>query len=661
MQSAEYIGAGRINAYQALLFTSVPTVEISAPSGGVLVSGSVAVQGTAGGPGFQSYTLEAGSGNYPTSWSVISSSDQPVTGGSLGVWDTAGLPAGPAVLRLMVNDDAGKVTFSQVRVLVDNSLKAGWPVKLSANAPILVDLNGDRSEEVVLTSVQGEVHVLDANGTELPGWPKNIGDNNIVSPAAADLEQNGKIDIVAASASSSNPNAIYAWHADGSLLPGWPRNLGQEVVNTPAIGDIDGDGKPEIITTTYADFSNDSRAWVHVFTSDGHQMDGWPVAIPVTISGYTDYTSPPVLGDLDGDGMPEIVFGTKNGWVHVLKSNGTELSGWPKQGSPDTLNAKLVSPVLGDVNADGNLEVVGVSLSFQVNVWRADGSLLPGWPVNTPGYALGQAALADLDGNGDLEIILHSNQDLLYAWDYTGLQLFGWPVNVRPQFGNPVWPQPMAVDLNGDGHAEVLAVSDERKVYGLNWQGEQVPGWPHYMINLGRVTGAVGDLDGDGKLELVAADTDYVYAWDLDTRGGTAQAAWAMYQHDAQHTGRYTTPLPPPVAGVTLDPLANSAVGYPGDQKIYSETITNTGNTLDSFDLQFSGGSWPIQAPAGIEDLEPGASRVFTLTVTIPAEAAGNTDQVIVKFISQVDSTVSVELVLTTQANFRIALPLIMR
>jgi hypothetical protein len=89
----------------------------------------------------------------------------------------------------------------------------------------------------------------------------------------------------------------------------------------------------------------------------------------------------------------------------------------PQQGSPNTLFAKLVSPVLGNVNKDGKLEVVGVSLSFQVNVWRADGTQLPGWPLNTPGYALGQAALADLDGNGDLEIILHSNQDLIYAWD----------------------------------------------------------------------------------------------------------------------------------------------------------------------------------------------------------------------------------------------------
>jgi uncharacterized membrane protein len=102
-------------------------------------------------------------------------------------------------------------------------------------------------------------------------------------------------------------------------------------------------------------------------------------------------------------------------------------------------------------------------------------------------------------------------------------------------------------------------------------------------------------------------------------------------------------------------------MGYPGDQVSYSETITNTGNSLDSYDLQHSGGSWPIQFPQVIGDLEPGSSRVFTVTVTIPAEAAGTINQVTLKVVRQTDPAVSVEAVFTTQAHSRLVLPLVMR
>src|SRR3990167_2207872 len=115
------------------------------------------------------------------------------------------------------------------------------------------------------------------------------------------------------------------------------------------------------------------------------------------------------VGDLDGDGHPEIVvtedatFGAEvYGNVYAWHRNGSPVAGWPVD-----VDGSLDQPLLGDVNGDETLEIVvrhGVS---QMTVFRADGAQLPGWP-KAVGHARtgGFPCLGDLDGDGAADVVM---------------------------------------------------------------------------------------------------------------------------------------------------------------------------------------------------------------------------------------------------------------
>jgi membrane peptidoglycan carboxypeptidase len=81
----------------------VPTL-ITAPADGAQVDGEVTVTGRARSIDFESYRLEYLSEDQPDEWALIASGDDPVSGGTLGTWDTEGLPNGRYTIRLVVVD-----------------------------------------------------------------------------------------------------------------------------------------------------------------------------------------------------------------------------------------------------------------------------------------------------------------------------------------------------------------------------------------------------------------------------------------------------------------------------------------------------------------------------------------------------------------------------
>jgi uncharacterized membrane protein len=104
--------------------------------------------------------------------------------------------------------------------------------------------------------------------------------------------------------------------------------------------------------------------------------------------------------------------------------------------------------------------------------------------------------------------------------------------------------------------------------------------------------------------------------------------------------------------GVTLSPETDAQSGLPDQVVQYSLTLTNTGNTVDSFDITASGGAWVSHIPVTeIEDLEPGESETVQVSVLVPANApAGAMDTMTVTATSQGDDTESASSTLTTTA-----------
>ncbi len=100
------------------LDSSLPVSVLTAPAGGVRarVGDEVAILGSAGGTGFQTYVLEAGAGDFPASWAVVDRGVLPVANGTLGSFTTALLEPGRYTLRLSVTGTAGKVAATTTRI-----------------------------------------------------------------------------------------------------------------------------------------------------------------------------------------------------------------------------------------------------------------------------------------------------------------------------------------------------------------------------------------------------------------------------------------------------------------------------------------------------------------------------------------------------------------
>ncbi|HEC86250.1 MAG TPA: hypothetical protein ENI49_00010, partial [Thermoplasmatales archaeon] len=118
--SYKYIGVGRINANDSLHMIADVVARLDDGLDDSIVSGNVTIFGTASGNNFSSYTVYYGSGIYPSSWNIISSSSSPVENGVLAIWNTLSLPDGTYTIKLSVAGD-NSYSYTAFAVLTLNN------------------------------------------------------------------------------------------------------------------------------------------------------------------------------------------------------------------------------------------------------------------------------------------------------------------------------------------------------------------------------------------------------------------------------------------------------------------------------------------------------------------------------------------------------------
>src|SRR5690606_18729390 len=139
--------------------------------------------------------------------------------------------------------------------------------------------------------------------------------------------------------------------------------------------------------------------------------EGWPRVLDSNQLGVPLFEHT-VLADVDGDGLPEHIVGYGN-LVNALKHDGSQAAGWPQNVAPNNESLGLVfeAPAVGDVDGDGAPEVVAATLDGRIWVWEGDGVLKAGWPQQRNEFDRNNVTLADVDGDDTLEIVLAEDED----------------------------------------------------------------------------------------------------------------------------------------------------------------------------------------------------------------------------------------------------------
>jgi hypothetical protein len=276
----------------------------------------------------------------------------------------------------------------------------GWPALISSGGapPSLADVDGDGLEEIFIPTGDGKIEAFHSDGTKLPGWPVQGGaGSNFSTPAIADLDEDGDLEVVALSGPVSGGLSLYGFSAAGGALSGFPISVAGTRATVPVVGDVDGDTHNEIVVAG-------AEASVQVYSAGG-QLER-----TILPDGPFTRSTAPALADLDGDGLPEIVVQADQS-LNVWDGFGASLPGWPESWGADYLSGKS-SPVVGDVDGDGlpdiaiALQSASMDGTGQLRVYDRNASVLPGGMKTIPSGPGAVPGISDIDLDGRNEIIL---------------------------------------------------------------------------------------------------------------------------------------------------------------------------------------------------------------------------------------------------------------
>jgi len=601
-------GYGRINALYAINAVDRPSyinAQITYPNPYKLFGKYIEIKGTADASDFSYYQIDIsqvieGKSNFI----VIYKSLTPVLDGLLGSWNCESYTNGRWQIRLRVYNKNNEFKEAEVIVDIDNDLHIGWP-KYRAyedtpyyNTIVVGDIENDGKEEIFYGSEEGVLYGFREDGSYLNGvWPVYLSRWNAGTPALADMDNDGIKEIVVGITGGSidgSEKLLYVIRSDGTNYSGWPKFEGElddgevrYITDEPTISDINDDGNLEILIGM-----NDLK--MHAILIDGSEAPGWPITIDTTNYTYVPEDTWKIkdlsgasVGDIDGDGDKEIIFGNWH-YLHAYHHNGKQVEGnWPfdtnrKDISPEWAGIGVVgiSPVLGDIDGDGLNEIIapsgprtGVTFPFsqwQVYAWNGDGTLAEGWPayqyydrdrnlVDVSGSCQGSsAALGDLDRDGLPEVVVSDRRGMIYVWDGDGKPFIDktsskptphWPLSYPYDIFYGRTKSAAIADVDDDNIPEILiGTLGSFKVFERD--GSQL--WSKEDTNV-EVTPVVSDIDNDKKFEVLTISDYTIYIWDLKGSYDIGKVEWGQFGNNFYHTDVYI----PNILEIVIQDLVN--------------------------------------------------------------------------------------------------------
>ena len=307
---------------------------------------------------------------------------------------------------------------------------------------------------------------------------------------------------------------VFHLRHDSSELPGFPITFGTSLEVGVTMADLEGTGTLDMII-------GGSDGTVRAIRPDGSEAPGFPVSTnlargvdpnyPFNYLGAPSWSSgqipaphdaisgPIAIGDLDHDGALEIVAASSDGFLYVWDGQGNLRPGFPvftnrafqRQSvpPPDTpystnpMTGQFGGAALGDLEGTGQLDLVMAGWDGEVYVWRPDGSLVPGWPVDAVDIPPSAVPAGDI-----------------FARDFK------------------IATQPTLIDINGDGHPDVM--------FGL--QDTAFPSSQTPVMGFLTAFSSQGTLLPNFPVQLQAQAQGYGTATDIVTEGVQTPAALVL-------------------------------------------------------------------------------------------------------------------------------------
>ena len=291
----------------------------------------------------------------------------------------------------------------------------------------------------------------------------------------------------------------------------WTRSLGAVVrESSPLAIDLDGQGSAIMV-------GNHDGKLYGLRGANGADVPGWPRQFAQIVN------SSPSAADTDGDGRPEVFVGSENttnscgsNGLHSFRNDGTTRFIFQAADEACTAPSISASPALGDVNGDGVVDVTFANTSLKLWSLNHEGIVNQGWPFYADDSAHASAALADINNDGQTDVIIaHGSTEGGpvdhrggIVWAFSGDGRLLWQFRTNEAFRS----SPSIGDVDGDGQLDIVVgsgdhwvrrqagVTDATRVFVLNANG---------TLKWSRDTGAypiasptLADFNGDGVLDI---------------------------------------------------------------------------------------------------------------------------------------------------------------
>ena len=332
----------------------------------------------------------------------------------------------------------------------------------------------------------------------------------------ADLDGDGKPDLIVANGDSNTVTIYHNNSSPGTISFSEVASFTMGNSGYPigvASGDLDGDGKPDIVISNY--YTQTLTFYLNASTP-GHIIMDSALSVP---SG--NYILGASIADLNGDGKPEVIVACQGSNLlsvytnsstlgHIAFSNETSIMA-PSGGSPFKV-------VVADLDGDGKPDLAAANsyagtVSVYLNTTPTGGAVSFAGDVD---FATGNfpegVAIGDIDGDGKPDLVVANNTDntlsLLRNTSTVGNLSFAPQLTVNS--GYAAYDLVIA-DLDGDGKPDI-AVDDQYNNTISIHRNTSTPGTiaisPNVDYNTGNIPYSIttADFDGDGKPDLATVN-----------------------------------------------------------------------------------------------------------------------------------------------------------